>query len=100
MGELTGVDLEVAYLQLELLRMGASRAREGLLAVVPFGELIDCERCEQIFEALVGTLRAAKKRKVIAYQGQMLLKGVSDNVEVQLLTPPPEGLEPAVITQQ
>ena len=33
------------------------------------------ERCEQIFEALVGTLRAAKKRKVVDYAGEMLLQG-------------------------
>ena len=93
--ELSGVDLEVAYLQLELLRLGADRASEVILASVTFAELMECERCEQIFEALVGTLRAAKKRKVITYQGQMLLKGVSDKVEVQLLQPPPAGLAPA-----
>mmetsp|Transcript_1201 Transcript_1201/g.1509 ORF Transcript_1201/g.1509 Transcript_1201/m.1509 type:complete len:108 (+) Transcript_1201:40-363(+) len=93
--ELSGVDLEVGYLQLELMRLGADRSSEGVLACATFAELMDCPRCEQIFEALVGTLRAAKKRKVITYEGQMLLKGVSDNVQVKLLQPPPAGLAPA-----
>jgi hypothetical protein len=40
-----------------------------------FGTLVKDERCGDIFEALVGTLRAAKKRKVIAFEGEMLLQG-------------------------
>jgi len=43
----------------------------------------------QIFEALVGTLRAAKKRKVVAYEGEMLLKGMHDDVFIELLADPP-----------
>jgi hypothetical protein len=31
-------------------------------------------------QALVGTLRAAKKRKVIKYEGEMLLQGAHDKV--------------------
>jgi hypothetical protein len=37
--------------------------------------LVKDERCGDLFEALVGTLRAAKKRKVIAFEGEMLLQG-------------------------
>jgi len=36
-------------------------------------------------EALMGTLRAAKKRGVVHYEGQLLLQGVHDDVEVVLL---------------
>jgi len=43
-------------------------------------------------------LRAAKKRKVIAFKGELLLKGVSDKVEIELLKPPPDGMEPATVT--
>ena len=54
-------------------------------------------------EALVGTLRAAKKRKVVSYESEMLMmvscskldiynaesgQGVHDNVVVKLLQPP------------
>jgi len=40
------------------------------------------------FEALVGTLRASKKRKILTYDGELLLQGVHDNVEITLLPPP------------
>lgn len=51
---------------------------------VTFGTLFHDDRCANIFEALVGTLRAAKKRKVVAYDGELLLQGVHDNVEITL----------------
>jgi hypothetical protein len=38
-----------------------------------------------IVEALVGTLKAAKKRKVVRYDSELLLQGVHDNVNVVLL---------------
>ena len=54
-------------------------------AQVKFGVLFADDRCANIFEALVGTLRAAKKRKVIHFEGEMLLQGVHDDVDVVLL---------------
>ncbi len=50
-------------------------ARRFAFAQCKFGTLVKDERCGDIFEALVGTLRAAKKRKVIAFEGEMLLQG-------------------------
>lgn len=50
-----------------------------------FGVLFNDDRCANIFEALVGTLKAAKKRKVINFQGELLLQGVHDNVDIILL---------------
>ena len=50
-----------------------------------FGVLFDDDRCANEFEALVGTLRAAKKRKVVDFKGQMLLKGAHDDVIITLL---------------
>lgn len=35
--------------------------------------------------ALVGTLKAAKKKKIIKYDGELLLQGVHDNVDIVLL---------------
>lgn len=55
---------------------------------VKFGVIFNDDRCANIFEALVGTLRAAKKRKVVTYDGEMLLQGVHDNVEITLFPPP------------
>lgn len=54
-------------------------------AQVPFGVLVRDERCGDLFEALVGTLRAAKKRKVVDYAAEMLLQGAHDDVHVVLL---------------
>ncbi|KAH6580301.1 hypothetical protein BASA61_009713 [Batrachochytrium salamandrivorans] len=34
------------------------------------------DRCGDIFEALVGTLKAAKKRKVIDFKAELLLQAV------------------------
>ncbi len=51
--------------------------------------LFNDDRCANIFEALVGTLRAAKKRKVVTYEGELLLQGVHDNVEIVLKPTPP-----------
>ena len=51
---------------------------------VTFGTLFNDDQCANIFEALVGTLRAAKKRKIVAYDGELLLQGVHDNVEITL----------------
>jgi hypothetical protein len=43
------------------------------------------EKCANIFEALVGTLRAAKKRKIIKFEGEMLLSPMHDHVDIFLL---------------
>lgn len=50
-----------------------------------FGVLFKDDRCANIFEALVGTLKAAKKKKIVDFQGELLLQGVHDNVDVILL---------------
>lgn len=52
---------------------------------VKFGVLFSDDRCANIFEALVGTLRAAKRKRVVNFEGELLLQGVHDNVDVVLL---------------
>lgn len=61
------------------------------IAKVTFGTLFNDDECANIFEALVGTLRAAKKRKVLTYEGELLLQGVHDNVEITLNPAPAEA---------
>lgn len=51
---------------------------------VKFGELFDDEEVEQYYEALVGTLKCAKKRGYITFKGQMLLKGMHDKVQIDI----------------
>ena len=43
--------------------------------VVNFGVLFADDKCANLFEALVGTLRAAKRKKIISYEGEMLFQG-------------------------
>lgn len=40
---------------------------------------------EQFYEALVGTLKSAKKRGLIMFKGQFLLKGMHDQVNVSIV---------------
>ena len=49
-----------------------------------FGDLFDDETVANYYEALVGTLKAAKKRNLIEYPGQFLLKGVNDAVVIRI----------------
>lgn len=77
------VQHEVELLIEEIKRLGAPDA-SGKISV-NFGTLFSDDRCANIFEALVGTLRAAKRKKVVTYEGELLLQGVHDNVPIQLL---------------
>jgi hypothetical protein len=79
------VDHEVRLLQDWIVKLGVRQA-DGLYAVA-FGPLF--EATDQIFEALAGTLKAAKKRGVIKYDAPILLKGPHDKVLITLLAEPP-----------
>ncbi|KAL2537111.1 Costars domain-containing protein [Forsythia ovata] len=82
------VEEEVERLKEEIKRLGKPQDDGSYL--VTFGVLFNDDRCANIFEALVGTLRAAKRRKVLTYDGELLLQGVHDNVEI-ILKPTPEA---------
>lgn len=55
---------------------------EGFCA---FGDLFDDSEVEQYYEALVGTLKAAKRKGMIQFKGQMLFKGMHDNVQIRII---------------
>ena len=74
---------EVELLVQEIKRLG-ERNSDGQL-VVKFGVLFADDRCANLFEALVGTLRAAKRKKIVKYDKELLLQGVDDNVDIVLL---------------
>ncbi|GMH13563.1 hypothetical protein Nepgr_015404 [Nepenthes gracilis] len=80
------VEEEVDRLREEIKRLGQIQG-DGSYKV-KFGVLFNDDRCANIFEALVGTLRAAKKRKVVAFDGELLLQGVHDNVVITLSPSP------------
>ncbi|PFX18991.1 costars family protein ABRACL-like [Stylophora pistillata] len=77
------VEHEVKLLVQEMKRLGTPNS-DGKITV-KFGVLFSDDRCANIFEALVGTLKAAKKKKIVTYAGELLLQGVHDNVEIILL---------------
>lgn len=77
------VEHEVQLLVQEIKRLGSPNA-DGQM-VVKFGVLFADDKCANLFEALVGTLRAAKRKKFITYEGEMLLQGAHDNVDIVLL---------------
>ena len=77
------VNHEVKLLIEEIKRLGAPNA-DGKIEVT-FGVLFRDDKCANLFEALVGTLRAAKRKKIITYEGEILLQGAHDNVPVTLL---------------
>jgi len=52
---------------------------------VLFGDLFDDDDVQQYYESLIGTLKSAKKRGCITFQGQMLLKGMSDKIQVSIV---------------
>ncbi|KAI9204258.1 costars family protein [Polychytrium aggregatum] len=74
---------EIKLLIGEIKRLGTCDA-SGQYSV-KFGVIVKDDRCANIFEALVGTLKAAKKAKVVNYASELLLQGVSDQVDIVLL---------------
>lgn len=50
-----------------------------------FGVLFRDDKCANLFEARVGTLKAAIRRKSITYPGELLLQGVHDDADIILL---------------
>lgn len=86
------VEEEVKRLEEEIKRLG--RVQPDGSYKVTFGALFHDDRCANIFEALVSTLRAAKRRKAVTYDGELLLQGVHDNVEITLkATSPPTAAD-------
>lgn len=55
--------------------------------VVKYGVIFKDDFLAGRLEALAGTMKAAKRKKVIDYKGEILLQGAHDNVDVILLAP-------------
>lgn len=71
------IDEEIEQLLIDIRRIGGGEE-------VKFGALFDDDDVANYYEALVGTLKSAKKRGVVDFKGQMLLKGVHDDVIVSI----------------
>ena len=66
------VERECVEIQQDIKRLGG--VKDGKYTV-KFGVLYDDDKVQQYYEALVGTLKAAKKRGILSFQSQLLLKG-------------------------
>ncbi|KAL9182646.1 hypothetical protein ACHAXT_013298 [Thalassiosira profunda] len=75
---------ELDQLVIDIWRIGDPEKPEVL-----FGELFDDDEVQNYYEALVGTLKAAKKRGIVKYKSPMLLKGAHDKVMVNLVDETP-----------
>ncbi|CAB1413962.1 unnamed protein product [Pleuronectes platessa] len=85
---------EIDLLVQEIQRLGSKNDLGQ--TTVKFGVLFSDDRCANIFEALVGTLRAAKRKKIISFEGELLLQGVhdqtSDSIHVWFADGPKKNL--------
>ena len=91
------VDHEIGLLKTEMARLGKPNA-DGQITV-KFGVIVKDDRCANIFEALVGTLKAAKKRKV-RWVGSRRKLGVEGAVAQGLGVTPPCAPLPTASSHQ
>ena len=75
------VDSEVHQLVDDIHRVGSNPG----VPCVTFGELFDDESVQDTYEALIGTLRSAKRQGYIDFKGQMLFKGMHDDVVINVV---------------
>lgn len=75
------VEDEVHRIVVDIRRVGANPGEPSVM----FGELFDDEEVQNTYEALVGTLRSAKRQGIITFKGQMLLKGMHDNIVISVV---------------
>ena len=80
--DLMDVNVEVQLLVRKITELGQKDAKDGHMRV-KYGVLF--RETSDDFEALAGTMRAAKRQGFITFDGELLLQGVHDNVEVILL---------------
>lgn len=62
---------------IEAIKKVGTASEDRKLITVTFAKIF--EETVDTLEALTGTLRAAKAKKLITYRKQMMLKGVDDN---------------------
>ncbi|ORZ37813.1 costars family protein [Catenaria anguillulae PL171] len=80
------VTQEIEFLVTSIKRLGTPSASTPGQYVVKFGALSKDDLIANTLEGLVGTLKAAKKRKVVKFDAEILLSPVHDNIDVVLLT--------------
>mmetsp|Transcript_9045 Transcript_9045/g.17057 ORF Transcript_9045/g.17057 Transcript_9045/m.17057 type:complete len:350 (-) Transcript_9045:141-1190(-) len=82
---LTETHLERVEREIRQLLLDIKRIEPKEEQFCSFGDLFVDEHVEQYYEALVGTLKAAKRKGLIHFQGQMLFKGLHDHVQIKIV---------------
>ncbi|KAG8457003.1 hypothetical protein KFE25_006615 [Diacronema lutheri] len=77
-----GVEKDLLILVQALNRIGALQPDGSRQC--PYIAIFKDEVLEQQLESLMGSLKAAKKRGIVAYDGQILLQGVNDHSLITL----------------
>merc|ERR1712063_24088 len=85
------VEHEIKLVQWFVAKVGQKQSDGSY--VCTFGDIFYDEEGEQIFESLVGSLKAARRQGVLKFDGQMLLMPVHKDVKLTLVQPLPEGAE-------
>jgi len=85
-----GVENDLKLLTAGIKRLGVANGDGSYTAM--FGKIVDDEELEQQLESLVGTLKAGRRRGVLEWQGQLLLKGKDNEAPIKLVAP--KGEEP------
>lgn len=78
-----GIEEELVQLIDILHKMGTLNASGQ--PVVKYGDFVKDPVVTNTFEAPFGILRSARKRKIVAFDGELLLSPVHDQVNITLL---------------
>ncbi|KAI8811211.1 costars domain-containing protein [Cladochytrium replicatum] len=79
---MVSVEEEITKLIEHIKRLGVSTP-EGI--VVKYGVFVKDDIVTNTFEGPFATLKAAKKRGIVDFKGEILLSPVHDSVEIRLL---------------
>ena len=75
------IEEEISVLTGHIKRLGQQQD-EGIQ--VTFKELFDDDSVANTLESLAGTLKAAKRKKIVSYKAELLLQGMSDKEVITL----------------
>jgi len=77
------VEHDVSLLVGHIKRLGVVQSDGS--TTTTFKTLFDDDQLQNSLESLAGTLKAAKRKKIIQYKAELLLQGVSDSECITLL---------------
>ncbi|KAI9137144.1 hypothetical protein BKA69DRAFT_1032890 [Paraphysoderma sedebokerense] len=82
---MVNVDEEIKFLVEYIKVIGAKSPAHGNKYTVKYGKLVKDDKVVQTLEGVFGTLKAAKKRKIVDFKGELLLSPAHDDVDIVLL---------------